>query len=148
MDPTWLYAFLSISFLPFLVPNGLFDRIQPSSSAGFYTRLGIRTIRKYTQDGDLINQWLKRKFPGYSPTKRGSLQQHVGKSYINEKFHVGCFLFFLLSSLYAFHQGCWGWVAIILISNLMYNVYPILLQQYNRIRLTQLIQRRLSTKRE
>ncbi len=145
LAPAWLYAFLIVSFIPFLLPKVFFDRIQLSTSTKAYGRLGIRIVRKFTQDGDLINHWLQLKFPGYSPAKRVSLQQHVVRSYINEKFHVGCCLFFLLSSLYAVRQGHWGWVVSILMSNLIYNLYPILLQQYNRIRLTQLIQRRLLT---
>jgi len=56
MHPTWLYAFLIISCIPFLVPNRLFDQIRFGASARFYARLGIRTVQKYTQDGDLINQ--------------------------------------------------------------------------------------------
>lgn len=142
MTPSWLYGFLIISFIPFLLPNVFFDQIQLSASAGFYSKLGTRIVRKYTQDGDVINHWLQLKYPNYSPAQRGSLQEHVRRSYMNEKFHTGCFLFFLLSSLYAFHQGNWVWGVSILISNVIYNVYPILLQQYNRIRLTQLIKRR------
>lgn len=148
MDHSWLYAFLFISFIPLGLPTTVFDRIQLSASTGFYNRLGIRTVRKYTQDGDLINQWLQAKFPGYSPANQATLQQHVSRSYINEKFHVGCFSFFLLSSLYALHQGNGVWVAGILISNLIYNLYPILLQQYNRIRLTRLINRRSLRERD
>lgn len=101
MAPVWTYTFLAISALPVFLPNSFFDSIQLSRTVSSYTKLGIRIVRKYTQDGDVINQLLRKQFPPYVPISPTPVEKHLVKSYVNEKFHYVGFLFFLLTSLYA-----------------------------------------------
>jgi hypothetical protein len=45
------------------------------------------------------------------------------------------FVFFALATVYALWKGLAGWAVILSLTNLLYNVYPILLQQYIRVKL-------------
>ena len=143
MNVQWFYSFLIISLLAMFLPNSFFDSIQLSHTTATYTKIGIRTIKKYTQDGDMINGFLRKKFPQYKlVTTSSPLKKHIGKAYVNEKFHFIVFVFFLFTTLYALMRGHGWWVFVIMITNLIYNVYPIFLQQYNRIRIRQLMQKK------
>jgi len=55
--------------------------------------------------------------------------------------HFAFFLFFLYSTFYALVNGYFLWVLLLTVANLGFNVYPNLLQQYNRLRLRQLMRR-------
>ncbi|MDZ7274158.1 MAG: hypothetical protein ONB47_08850 [candidate division KSB1 bacterium] len=142
MDLKWLYIILAISLAAGFLPNAFFDRMQLSQSVSFYRAIGMRTVKKYTQDGDLVNRWIRRKFPQYRVFEHGaSLQKHLNKAYGIEKIHFLMFLFFLLTGIYALIHGRVWWAAIITVNNLVFNVYPNLLQQYNRLRLRQLMKK-------
>jgi len=52
-----------------------------------------------------------------------------------EKFHFIMFVFFTLITFYALSRSDFWWVIIFLITNVLYNVYPNLLQQYIRLKL-------------
>jgi cell division protein FtsW (lipid II flippase) len=138
MPLNWLYAFLAVSSLAFFLPASFFGAIQLGNTTAIYHKLGLRAIRKYTQDGTLVNRLIRQKDAAYNPVQTSSVQSHLKKAAANERFHGAVFIFFLLTTIYAL-AGChWGWAAVFTISNLVYNVYPILLQQYNRIRFRQL----------
>jgi cell division protein FtsW (lipid II flippase) len=138
----WLYAFLAVSSLSFLLPASFFRAIQLGNTTSIYHKLGLRTVRKYTQDGILVNRLIREKEAAYNPVRTSSVQSHLSRAAANERFHGAVFVFFLLTTIYALAGGHWGWAAVLTISNLVYNVYPILLQQYNRIRFRQLADRR------
>jgi len=141
-DLKWLYIILAISLSAGVLPNSFFDMVQLSQSTSFYEKIGMRTVKKFTQDGDLINRLLRRKFPQYKAfDQNASLQKHLAKAYGIEKIHFVMFLFFLLTGIYAFIQGRVGWAVVIISNNLVFNLYPNLLQQYNRLRLRQLMEK-------
>ena len=65
-------------------------------------------------------------------TRTASLMQ---RTYIQERFHWAVLLFFLLASLYGIAYGQLGWALLITVINVAFNLYPIWLQQYIRVRL-------------
>jgi len=52
-----------------------------------------------------------------------------------EKFHFIMFVFFILITIYALVENHFWWAIIISATNLLYNIYPNLLQQYVRLKL-------------
>lgn len=143
MSPAWVYISLGASILPGLAPNSFFDRIQLGRSACIYKKIGIAVIRKYSQDGDLINRRIQRRFPGYKVIeKEGALKKYIQRTYIFERFHFILLLFFLFTAVYAAAQGRGWWALLICFSNLLYNLYPMWLQQYNRLRLLLILKNR------
>ncbi|QKZ13912.1 hypothetical protein [Spirosoma sp. KUDC1026] len=143
----WLYTFLAISLLVFFLPPSFFRAIQLSNTTAIYQRLGLRTVRKYTQNGILVNHLIRRREAAYNTVRTLSVKSHLSKASANERFHTVVFVFFLLTTVYALIYSYWIWAIVFTISNLVYNVYPILLQQYNRIRFRRLADRQLGAKK-
>jgi hypothetical protein len=141
-DLQWLFVLLAASFLGGFLPNAFFDAVQLGNTTLIYERIGIRFVKRYTQDGDVINRLIRRKFPRYKVFDDGrSIQKHLAKAYAIERIHFVMFLFFLLTSVYALARG-YVWLAIIITANnLVFNLYPNFLQQYNRIRLRNLMKK-------
>ncbi|MEX6688853.1 hypothetical protein QTN47_15200 [Danxiaibacter flavus] len=135
----YLWIVIAISLVGFFLPKSFYSRLQLSNSIRTYNKLGIRIVRKYAQDGDLINRLIRKKYPGYKPHIQPNFRKHIGKTYFYEKFHFVCLLFFLLTTVLAFMQEKIILGSLITIANILYNVYPILLQQYNRLRIMLLL---------
>jgi hypothetical protein len=142
MELVWIYIFLALSLPVLLLPNGVYDAMQISRTTAVYERIGIRIVRKFTQDGDWVNRMIRRKFPKYKVfDSYPSIRRHLRKAYTIEKIHFAFFLFFLYASLYALVNKSFFWAGLIMLTNLIFNIYPNLLQQYNRLRLRQLMRR-------
>ena len=135
----YLWITIAISLVGYFLPVSFYNRLQVSSSIRTYNKLGIRIVRKYAQDGDLITRLIRKKHPGYKPHILSNFKKHIGKTYFYEKFHFVCLLFFLLTTVLAFMQGKIILGILIAIANILYNIYPILLQQYNRLRIMLLL---------
>jgi hypothetical protein len=139
LELKWLWIFLGLSLPVILLPAAFYDAIQWSQRVSDYERIGIRFVRKFTQDGDLMNRWVRKREPGYrtfdNSRRSGQLAQLVQKAYIIEKIHFAMLLFFLYTALYALARGYTGWAIALAAANILFNVYPNLLQQYNRMRI-------------
>ncbi|SDL09962.1 hypothetical protein SAMN05421823_104373 [Catalinimonas alkaloidigena] len=134
--PGWFTLLAIVSALGWWLPASVWQWGQTPEA---YHRLGLRTVKRFTQDGDLIHRALRRKFPQYRPADPARLiRRTLTTGRVNETFHQLCFLFFLLSSGYALGRGSVGWAAWITVANVVFNLYPIFLQQYNRLRLHRL----------
>lgn len=130
MPLSWLYVFLAISVLLAFLPLTFF---QLGKDTRIYKKIGIVYVRRYAQDGDVINKLLRKKFPGYKVILKPA--HYISRSYMNERFHLLLLVFFLLLTGYAVWHGQPWWALLFLFSNVMYNLYPMFLQQYNRIRI-------------
>lgn len=120
-----------------LLPNSFFDKIQLSKISAVYKAIGIRVINKFAQNGEVLNQLIRKKNPSYKviTTRTGSIDQLIRTTYIFEKFHFILFVFFTVTTIYALIQNHTMWALTIFFNNIIYNIYPNLLQQYIRIRL-------------
>lgn len=137
-----LYLFTGISCLVLFVPVSFLNKLQLSQSTRVYKKIGIRFIKKYTQDGDLVNRYIKAQHPEYKYLEnRQAVKKLIGKSYMHEKFHYLVFVLFICIMIYAFKLGLIAWGIFICIDNIVYNIYPVFLQQYNRIRINTLLRR-------
>lgn len=144
MSLSLLYLFLVTALSAFLLPKTFFDRIQLSKSTSFYKKTGIKFVNKFTQNGEWINALIRKKLPQYKmiSSERLSIKKLINQTYLFEKFHFSLFVFFTLTAIYAFIQNQFDWVAILSILNVIFNVYPNLLQQYIRIKLRLFNQRK------
>jgi len=131
------YVLLGLSLIPIFLPNSFFDRIQLSESSHFYKKIGVRYINIFAQNGSLLNKFLKRKYPNFKVVSKSktSIKKQYYQTYFFEKFHFSLFVFFTIMTIYAGIQGHFYWVLTLTISNLFYNIYPNLLQQYVRVKL-------------
>lgn len=113
--------------------------IQPFEQRGrLYERLGIRMFKRLVRRGPLAIFSLNLRFPAEKTVPALLLLE--GKMRNAETMHVLIFLLMFLFIGYALFQGWLDAVGWLLLFNCLLNVYPVMLQRYNRIRLQALIQ--------
>ena len=136
-----IYWFAFLSMLTIFITGWVLDRLQFSQSRSFYKRIGIETINRFAQRGDWVNKMLKKKYPDYKAItpERATIRRLIGQTYMFEKFHLMMFFIFLLVTIYALLNSFWIWVIVLAMANLIYNVFPNLLQQYVRIRMKEFL---------
>src|SRR5690606_25933416 len=113
------------------------DKIQFSQSVSFYRNLGVHLFKRFATNGDIINRQIRRKFPNHRNVyDLKSAELKLKETYSTEKAHWVIFTFTIATIIYIFLSKESLRIAILLIfSNIIFNLYPNLLQQYNRIRL-------------
>jgi len=128
---------LVVCLIALFFPNSFFDKIQLSRNTLFYRRIGVKYINLFSQSGSLLNKIMRKKYPDFKVISRtgASLKKQYNQTYFFEKFHFSLFLFFTIMTIYAVIESHFKWAIILIISNLLYNIYPNLLQQYIRIKL-------------
>lgn len=137
LDHKTFYIFLAVSLIPIFFKNSFLDKLQMGKTIKIYKRLGVHQVNHVTQNGVIVNNLVKRKFPDHKvvTNRKSSITALVNQTYLFEKFHLIFFLFFSLTIAYAFSKGHLKWACIILVTNVVYNIYPNLLQQYIRLKL-------------
>jgi len=134
--PTILFVSLAVSFLPALIPAEYFSMLQISRNRRFYESLSIKSLQSFTQDGRLVSALAKKKNHDYRLIKKRVIHKNYKSQIaIYERYHMLCLAFFLVSLVYAIYQEAFLISILILISNIIYNIIPILIQQYNKLRL-------------
>ncbi len=134
----WLYGFVVASLLVYAVPRAWLRHLQLSATPAVYRKLGVPAVGRVAQHGALVNGLLRRQYPHYRHVAtRASVASLVRTTYHYERFHWVMLLFFLLVGGYAVGQREVGWALLITLTNVGYNLYPIWLQQYLRVRLHQ-----------
>jgi len=135
-----LVAFIAIAVIPVFLPRSLLQKLQVSNDEDWYKRLGIHHINRWTQNGVLIKRKLIRQFGIRAPQVRNQrrISALISQTYMFERFHWMLFIIFALVMADALSGGHLVWGLVLLISNIIYNVCPNLLQQYLRLRLRRL----------
>jgi hypothetical protein len=131
------YVFIAVAFISLTLPAKL---LQLSNSVRLYEKLGIKFIRKFVQDGEFARRLQQKAQPGFRFIK----DKRQAVAYLNtirmyERFHILCFTFFMLTFIHSVCYHNYTLAAIIFLANIIYNVYPILLQQYNGIKIERIL---------
>jgi hypothetical protein len=135
VERAWLWAFVAASVIALMVPASTLKYLELGSAVTPYRKLGVHRVNHLVQHGTLIRNLLRRRYPEYRPKRsRTTTAYLLQNTYVRERFHWAVLLFFLLTSLYAIARGYPGWALLITILNVVYNLYPIWLQQYIRMR--------------
>jgi hypothetical protein len=134
----FLFLFVGISILPVFLSNAIIDKMQVAKRAASYKKLGVGVVQQLSQNGQIIKSIIRRRYPAYQVLRRDqkSIKALLLQTYVFEKFHLALFVFFCLISYYAFSKGLANWSAVFFLLNVLYNVYPILLQQFIRVKLS------------
>jgi hypothetical protein len=137
MDRDLLYIFIGVSLVPAFLPPAFLDRMRVGKTTATYKKLGVPLVSQLAHNGGIINRLVRRKFPHYKAVRyqAQSIKKLYSETYVHEKFHLILLVFFGLVTVYALGRGYWGWALIITVTNIVYNVYPSLLQQYIRLKL-------------
>jgi hypothetical protein len=128
---------LILSFIPAFLSRQTMAKLQISKTAAIYKKLGISLIQQISQNGVLVKLLVRRKYPNYTVVRREkrAIESLLNQTYINEKFHLVGLVFFSLLTGFALLKGLGWWALFFTGANLFYNIYPILLQQYIRVKL-------------
>ena len=134
--PTILIVSLAVSFLPVLIPTKYFGILQISRNRKFYESLSIKALQSLTQDGKLVSTLADKQNQHYRIIKKRVVRKtYKSQIALYERYHIICLVFFSISFVYAIHQRVLLISFLILFSNIVYNIIPILIQQYNKLRL-------------
>lgn len=131
----WMIVFIAISYLVSRLPKTFYDRFQISTDLYIYKKLGVDKFKTLSTNGDLINKTIRKKYPTHrNVTNFEMIKEKLNETYIIEKSHTVLFTFCLLTTIHAIWINSVGTAIILFIGNILFNYYPNLLQQYNRIR--------------
>jgi hypothetical protein len=143
MPPKLFYIFLGISLAGYALPSSFYNTIQ-IKKLNFLKKAGVPVAQKYAQNGTVINRLIRKKFPGYKILyDRKTIEGQYKRTYFFEKYHFVMLLFFLFTTVFALIQSYYLWALTIMIANIIYNIYPILLQHYTRLRIELLLKRKI-----
>jgi hypothetical protein len=126
---------------------GIWFRPKRFESERLYERLGALVIKRYVPTGgDLVMRRLRRNHPGrrWVTSSLQSLWQYERRTRLNESIHVIGFLGFTILAASKFASGSLTMLGFTfaLALNLIFGLWPVILQRYNRLRLYRAIDRR------
>jgi len=127
----WFYIFMILSVSILFLNPAIY---KLSRHLSFYEKMGVKVVKKFVQDGDLVNK-VSSKGKTKAGTKREQLTKHLSNITMYEKYHILCLVFFTLTTIHALVEGRILIAVGIMISNVFYNFYPVALQQYNRAKI-------------
>ncbi len=135
MDRPFLYAAAIASVLSLAVPDSWLRLLELGSRPAAYRRFGVHLINRFVQHGSLVNRLAGHRSSKVQMLRRDVMRDGlVGATYFRERFHLSMLLFFQLTALYAAAHRQTIWSLAITMTNVIYNLYPIWLQQYIRLR--------------
>ena len=135
-----LFFILALSMIPAFFPENWLQKMQISKSRKFYERAGVNFIKKFVQDGDIVHGSAKKKTGNLVVHNRNKAYRYLKTISMYERYHLVAFDFFFLSSVHALFNSQYLLSFLIFLANIIYNVFPLLLQQYNKMRIHRLIQ--------
>lgn len=121
---------LLISIVACFLPERVYRKLHVSKNLKAYKKLGVKTVRRFVQDGD------------FGATKPNSVKAYLKKISMFERYHYSCLIFFQASSVYACLNEQFLLALLIFLCNIIYNVCPLLLQQYNKLRIIKILKQR------
>src|SRR5262249_4348842 len=118
-----------------LLPEGSYRPRAWERSGRVYLWLGVRWFKRWTPDGDWVAAQLRRALPDYRLiASRTDLSDFERRTRRAEQVHSVMLAVAVPPLLYAAFSGWAMLAAWLLVGNLLINMYPILVQRYNRAR--------------
>jgi hypothetical protein len=130
-----MLVFVGVSYLVSRLPRAFYDKFQLSKDTKIYKSLGVDKFKMFSTNGDFINKRIRKNYPKHrNVTNLRTVNDKWKETYTIEKSHTVLFAFCLLTNIYALLTNSMGTAIVLFIGNILFNYYPNLLQQYNRIR--------------
>lgn len=134
--PVWFLVGLCVCFAPVFLPAEYYGCWEGRRGIRFYKSIGVRAYKRFASNGDVINRLARRSNPAYRVVRgREAAQAFAEGTRLGERSHLVLFLMGLSSAAFAAHLGWYGWAAGLSAGNVVFNLYAVLLQRYNRFRL-------------
>jgi len=133
----YFYLFVALSLIVSILPEKIFRLFTRSSRRSLYEKLGVKQIRRFVQNGTLINA-VTNKEKRSVVTGVSQARRYIKTIAMYERFHWACFTFFLLTTIRCLMVADYKLALAITAANALYNVCSILLHQYNKVRIHKL----------
>jgi hypothetical protein len=131
----WMIVFIGISYLVSRLPRAFYDKFQISRDTKIYKSLRVDKFKKFSTNGDFINNRIRKNYPKHrNVTNLQTVNEKLNETYTIEKSHTVLLVFCLLTNVYAVLTNSIGTAIVLFVGNILFNYYPNLLQQYNRVR--------------
>jgi len=138
--PLAFLACLALCFLPCALPAAYYRAATGQGTERVMETLGVRTFKRFATNGDLVNRWGRRHDPRHRVVRdEASVREWARQARGAERNHLVFLSMATLSIAYAAWIGWYGWALGLAASNVVFNVYPILLQRYNRLRIARIL---------
>jgi hypothetical protein len=131
----WFAGAVASALAVWLLPRGWYR--TRAFEPRLYRWLGVLAFRRLTTNGDVLIRAVRRRHPGYT-VHAGNFAQALANTYVGERSHLVCGMFGLVTSAYLLAIGWDIWAAWTIVTNLLGNFYPVMLQRYTRARLARI----------
>jgi len=123
----------------FLLPKNYFQ-IWPFERDGrVYRRLGVRRVRYFAGHGDGIQKLVRAIDPNWQcPLAKLSTEKWMEWTRTAEWVHIAAIGMSIPLIGVAYYRGFTSLATVVLLSNIPFNVYPVLLQRYTRAKLSRI----------
>ena len=102
----------------------------------FYERLGIRWFKRFATKGDYWNKRRRHSDPGFRKVKDfNSAIEWDARTRHNEFVHLCSLVVGLAIMVWLYSRSEYIWLIAIFFAVLIWDIYPIMLQRYNRARI-------------
>lgn len=129
-----------VCFVPLRLPPAYYQPRPFELRSTFYERLGVRVFRRVATNGDLINMLIRRHAPTYRVVRSStSLDEYCARTYYGEKWHLVLLLMGMITTIYAAYIGWFATALFLTTTNIVFNLYPVLLQRYTRVRIAKMM---------
>jgi hypothetical protein len=98
----WFYLILAFSLLLGFLPGKGIQKLQLSNDRKFYERVGVKYIKRFVQDGDLVKKQAGKKVAFRVIKSRSQAIKYLKTISMYERYHLIGFAFFSLSSIHIF----------------------------------------------
>lgn len=126
-----LFLLWVCKYIPFSLPDRYYGFLKIEQDRRVYECLGVKAAQPIIKGLGLI------KFSG-NRSDLGMLVQHMRNAELN---HLLTFAVVCLLALASVVTSSWGYAFWLMVFNILFNVYPIMLQRYNRVRLEPIAKR-------
>ena len=123
------------AFTAWRLPTSYYELRGWEAEGGLYGHVGVRRFRCYVLDGPMFSRWLRSAERGGAFPTRTQLLAWSDQRCVTERHHCAAMLMSLPSIYLASRSGNGGMTAYLILGNIFFNAYPILLQRYTRGRL-------------
>lgn len=129
--------------MPLLLPPAYYQPRRFEQRGTFYHVFGVPTFRRLATNGDVINRVIRRHAPTYRVVRSAAdLVAYRAGTCAGEKWHLVLLLIGTFTAVYAARIGWFTTALFLATTNIVFNLYPILLQRYTRGRITRIITQR------
>jgi hypothetical protein len=102
----------------------------------FYERLGIRWFKRFATKGDYWNKRRRHSDPGFRNVKDfNSAIEWEARTRFNELVHLCSLVVGMVIMVWLYFQNKYTWLVAIFFVVLIWDIFPIMLQRYNRARI-------------